>query len=254
MGRCFVWTVWTGLLAGLVLAFSVSAEPLDVKNSTARWIQVRFEVSPEDEPGSLDRRWSAPRRAYLVAGMSPAEVQIRIPAEVIEAQLRSTGTDAVPGSFSEFVWTLDRETRHVTAARLTGRVRERLRLGPFESSAGVDIRVAMSTERSGGFLSGGGTFGVRTYRFCSPTPARRECHAVPAIRYDPIRGYVNAVGEVRASHAFAEFRAFSPLGEVEFLEWPELGTATVVSGPSDAEEVCSAGIVRGCSGDLGGES
>lgn len=254
MVRCFVWVVWVGLSLGVVFAVSASADPLDVSDATARWIQVRFEVSPKDEPGSLDRRWSVPRPAYLVAGLSSREVQIRVPAEVIEAQLRSTGTDAVRGSFSEFVWILDRETGHVTAASLTGRVRESLRLGPFKSSARVDIRVTMSTKQTGGFLPGGGVFGLQTHRFCSPIPGHRACSAVPAIRYDPIRGYVNAIGEVRASHALAEFRAFSPLGEAEFSEWPEPGTATIVSGSSELEEVCSRGIVRGCSGDLGGES
>ena len=58
---------------------------------------------------------------------------------------------------------------------------------------------------------------------------------VEPVRFDPARGYVNAVGRVRAAHTLAEITAFSPLGEVEFRERAEGGTESALSGPPRGE-------------------
>ena len=82
-----VWTIFGAALiaiACLVTHESISA-PLDVTNTTPRRIEVRFEISPPDEPGSLDRRWSDVRVAYLEPEPDTQALRIRIPAEVIEA-------------------------------------------------------------------------------------------------------------------------------------------------------------------------
>lgn len=266
-----------------LLAAHASATPLDLADPTPRPVAVRFEVSPEDEPGALDRRWSVPRAAYLepvpepypdvrgelssatgspLATPRPASlVRIRIPAAEVEAQLRSTGTDAVAGSFSEFVWTLDPRSGHVLEAALTGRVRERLRLGPIETAARIEIRVEMGTDRPAGFEPGHGFFGIRTNRFCAPEREDGRCVGVEPVPFDPRRGYVNAVGSVRAASAFAELQAFSPLGEVQFLERSADrgleeggGTRTARSGTSHPDAICSEKCVRPGRADLGGES
>lgn len=294
--RTGIWGLWARLwfLAGLV-AGAAEAEPIDLRDVRARWIEVRFEVSPSDQPGTLDRSWSRPRRAYLEpvvlepaatpdrgildgAGLERAAtlVQIRIPAAEIEAHLRSTGTDTVPGSFSEFVWILDPESGHVRRADLSGRVREEIRLGPFRSSAQIEISVEMNTERDGGFEPGHGILGIPTHRFCTPAAsstgpsaggpavtrnpgervgsAQEDCVGVPPVPFDPERGYVNAVGSVLARTAITQVRAFSPLGEVEFLEQSVRGTESVVSGTSEPEALCSGPFIGPCAAGLGGES
>ena len=83
---------------------------VDLMDAQPRWIEVRFEISPEDEPGSLDRLWSEPRRAHVAPHGDSGRVAIRIPASELEAHLRSTGTDVIRGTFSDFVWTLDPRT------------------------------------------------------------------------------------------------------------------------------------------------
>ncbi len=269
--------------------------PLDLRDATPRWIDVRFETSPADAPGALDGRWSPSRRAWLepvapsdstrssamravdtdaTGAIRPRVFRIQIPAAEIEAQLRSTGTEVVPGSFSDFVWQLDRETGHVIRAELTGRVRERLRLGPFRSSARIDIRVEMSTAAAAGYEPGHGILGIPTNRFCPPDALRPGCVRVSPVAFDRTRGYVNAVGSVRAATPLAEIVAFSPLGEVELLERRQLmprapgegGVASeigisgpraaesVISGASPAEDVCSVTFSGPCRTDLGGES
>jgi hypothetical protein len=246
--------IW--ILAGALFAQAAIGEPLDLQDKTSRWIEVRFEVSPSDEPGRLDSHWSSVRAAYLESDSDSSIVRIRIPTAEIEAHLRTTGTEAVPGSFSDFVWTLDSTSGHVLAAELTGRVRERFSFGMIRTSALVDIRVEMTTHEVGGFLPDKGIFGLRTNAYCSPAPALGPsgCIAVSPVRFDPDSGYVNAVGTVVAATRVAKIRAFSPLGEVQFHERRIDGTETVVSGTSRADALCSAGFNGPCWPDLGGES
>lgn len=241
-------------LLGALVASPGRATPLDLDDPTPRWIEVRFEVSPEDEPGSLDRRWSPPRRARLRSLPGTGLVEIRVPATEVEAQLRSTGADPVAGSFSDFVWRLEPATGHVRRAALTGRVREPIRLGPLEIAAAVAISVDMSTERPAGFAPDRGPLGLRLQRYCAPETAIRGCFGVAPVRFDPARGYVNAVGALRAAHALADVRTFSPLGEVEFRERGGETPENILSGSSGGEALCSRGAGGPCSPAHGGES
>lgn len=250
------WLIRIGscVLLALFAEAGATAAPLDLQDPTPRWIEVQFEVSPEDEPGRLDGIWSVPRAAFLDSDPDRRIVRIRIPTEEIEAHLRSTGTEAIAGSFSNFVWTLDSRTGHVLTAVLTGRVRERFSFGPIRTSTTVEIRVEMTTRKAGGFRSTRRIFGLQTHAFCLPSPKSSQCIAVAPIRFDPESGYVNAVGSVVATTAIAEILAFSPLGEARFSEKSSDRRETVVSGTSVEDAVCFAGFDGPCGADLGGES
>ena len=210
-------SVWA-MLATLGFAAATHAASVDLTDPTPRWILVRFEVSPPDQPGRLDSSWSAPRRAFIEPADSPDRIRIRIPSADVEEQLRSTGTEVVPGSFSEFVWTLESGSGHVVAAELRGRVRERLSLGLIRTSIVVDIHVAMTTRDQAGFRSARGALGIETHEFCSPARPLEGCVLVEGRQLDPERGYVNAVGRLEAATPMVEVHAFSPLGEVRFSE------------------------------------
>lgn len=254
---------------------ATASEPFDLNDPTPRWVEVRFEVSPANRPGQLDAEWSGKRPAFVDPEAGPGIVQIRIPADEMEAHLQSTGTDAISGTFSEFVWTFDRETGHVLAAEMRGRVREHVRLGFLKTSATIDIEVDMTTQQVAGFASESGMLGIETQRFCAPGPVREGakikrsrliegCVGVEATPLDPERGYVNAVGTVRAVSAILEIEAFSPLGEVRFSERPaapnqvvpaSYSRPAVVSGVSGPDAVCSSEFRGRClAEDLGGES
>lgn len=203
----------------LAMPAAGQAGPLELANASPRPIEVRFEVSPADQPGRLDAVWSEPRSARVEPSGDGAHLQIRIPASVMEQHLRSTGTAVIPGSFSDFVWLLDRRTGEVLASRLEGRIHERLAVGPFATRVAVGIAVDMSTDRRGGFRTQRAPFGIETHAFCAPEGETAEgCVAVESRRFDPRDGYVNAVGVIRAATPVAEVRAFSPLGEVRFSE------------------------------------
>lgn len=222
-------------LAAILLglrATPIAAAALDLADPTPRWIEVRFEVSPSSEPGRLDSTWSLPRAAHLSSRPDEHRVEIRIPASEVEAQLRSTGTDVVVGTFSDFVWTLDPATGHVAAAALTGRVRERVPLGLFSTHVEVAIRVEMTTRTDAGFRSTRSPIGIEIHDYCAPTGSNDGCTVVPARPLDPARGYVNAVGRLFAAAALTEVQAFSPLGEVRFSERP----LDVVDGPAPSAE------------------
>jgi hypothetical protein len=209
-----------------------SAAAVDLADATPRWIEVRFEVSPADAPGRLDSTWSLPRAAFLEPKPGDHRIEIRIPASEIEAQLRSTGTDVVAGTFSDFVWTLDPASGHVLTAALTGRVRERLPLGWLTTHVEVAIRVEMTTHADAGFRSTRNPIGIEIHDYCAPNGASQGCTVVPAHPFDPARGYVNAVGRLVAAAALTEVQAFSPLGEVRFSERP----LDVVDGPPPPDE------------------
>lgn len=231
------------------------ASPLDLTDPTPRWIEVRFEVSPAEEPGSLDRQWSAPRRARIEPIPASSALRIRIPSDQVETQFRSIGSDPIKGTFSEFVWTLDPLTGHVVSARLSGEVREQLQLGPIVTAARIEISVEMTTATAPiGFVESQGILGVRTNRVCRPAARAKDCVGVAPVRFDPTRGYVNAIGSVRAAHPLAQIQAFSPLGEVEFREMTPSIIESAVSGSSRTEAVCSRPGDRSCSADQGGES
>jgi len=258
MGR---WGSRTGLairtLAGLLAASVASAVPLDLENPTPRWIEVRFETSPADAPGRLDREWSAARPAYLEP-LAEGRIRIEVPAEILEAHLRTTGTDAVPGTFGSFVWTLDAATGHVLEASLAGRIREPVALGPMRTTVEVRIRVEMTTRSPGGFRSESSLMGKKAHVFCQSSPeTAQDCTLVPPRPLNPQSGYVNAIGSLQAEAPFMRVRAFSPLGEARFSERAarareEARHEARVSG--DADAVCFEAFGGPCRSVLGGES
>lgn len=233
---------WIGGLALAIFAAGPGAAerpPLDLADPTPRPIEVRFEISPADQPGRLDTAWSEPRPGLLEPTGHPDQVRIRIPAPEMEAHLSSTGTLVVPGSFSDFVWILDRTSGHVVEAGLAGRIQERIGFGPLATRIAIDIRVDMSTRRGAGFRTGRAPFGIETHDFCSPEEGSRSCVPVASRRFDPQQGYVNAVGFIRAATPMAEVRAFSPLGEVRFSERPTEAIAQPTGTPLERDAVFS---------------
>ncbi len=229
---------WSGacFAALLLAAGSARTAPLDLEDSTPRPIEVRFEISPADQPGRLDSAWSAPRLGVVEPSLNPDQVRIRIPAQEMEDHLTSAGTAVIPGTFSDFVWTIDRVSGHVVHAELAGRIHERLAIGLLVTRIAVEIRVDMSTERQGGFRTSRGMFGIETHDFCNAPDTLERCVPVETRRFDPTRGYVNAIGDIRAATPLAEVRAFSPLGEIRFSERAaeEIGSRTQTTREHDA--------------------
>lgn len=251
VGCALVSFIW---LSSLVWTSAAIANPVNLSDATPRWVEVRFEVSPGDAPGRLDDVWGPPRRAFFEPDANGDRVRIRIPGDEFEDQLRSTGADPIAGTFSEFVWTLDAITGHVMRAEFTGRLRETFGLGFLRSSAEIEIHVEMTTRAPAGYRAPNRILGLSTHGFCVGSENPNACTLVPPLRFDRQRGYVNAVGSLRAVSPLARIQTFSPLGEVVFTEMEPESTESMVSGRSSHDAVCSLPINGSCRPDLRGES
>ena len=66
-------TLYTVLaLMALLLAAPAAAEPMDLSNPEARWVAVRFEVSPEDRPGQVQHHAASVEKTAEVLGWRAA--------------------------------------------------------------------------------------------------------------------------------------------------------------------------------------
>ena len=204
------------------LAVPAGAEPvvpLDLTDSRPRWIGVRFESSPPEQPGRLDDRYSPTAWAWLSPGSAAGQVRVVLPGEAVE---RTAMSDSNPkaGTFSDFVWTFDAHTGEVLRAETAGVVQRELDFGLFRKRVDVDIRVRVSTRDAAGFRPMRRVMGETIFDYCAE-PGSNDCRIVPAQPYDAKSGYVNAVGDIEARALGITSRAFAPVGEARFFELPE---------------------------------
>lgn len=211
-------------IAGWLLASPLAAaEPVDLGNREPRWIWIRFEVSPPDQPASTDARYSPPQSAWLEPTEDGAALRVTLPGATVESQLLAS-EEPVAGSFSDFRWSIDPGTGHVLSATLEGTVMRRLDFGIATARVPAKLRFEMSTLRPAGFRSKRRLLGQPVNRYCVPDPSS-DCVAVPPRRYDPATGYVNAVGSVAIDSRIMRLTTFSTLGEARLSEVAPVGTA-----------------------------
>ena len=204
------------LAAGaLLLAGPALAQPMDLSDPTARWVSVRFEISPEDRPGQIRSRFSPRFLARLEPAARQGEVRVTVSAPIVEEHL-FTGQEPSPGTFSDFVWTFDSHTGHVTSARTSGVLLREVGWGLTRWKTDAEVEVTMNTFEAVGFRQSR-LMGSPYPRVCQRPDASR-CTVVYPARYDGETGYVNAVGQVTARSGGLEVRSFSPLGEAIFSE------------------------------------
>lgn len=210
-----VLTILLAIPAGAPLAGA--GEPLALGDPKPRWIEVRFETSPADQPGRLRGTFGPALHAWLEAGPNPGQVTVSVPAREVEDRLLASER-VVPGSFGDFVWVFDTRSGHVLGASLTGRVVRTLDWGFVRRDAEIEIRVELDTLRSAGFAAATRRLGHTVFALCAPRAA--GCTAVPHAPFDPRTGYVNAVGPLVARTFRIRAENFSPLGEAVFSELP----------------------------------
>jgi len=222
--------ICTGLaLALLALPRLALAGGLDLRDPTPRWVEVAFEISPQEAPGELRSRFSAPFLAWLEPGPEPGQARITIGRQIVERHLLSD-QDPVPGSFSDFVWVFDVATGDVLSASLTGDLVRPMDLGFVRARAVTHVSVEMSSRELAGFRRTSRLLGHELHRFCDDRDSMR-CRIVPGKSLDPASGYVNAVGAIAARTGPVEVRTFSPLGEAIFRERGD-GVPDVAAGPT----------------------
>ena len=226
---------WIAVL--IVLAGTASAaQPLDLEDPEPREIAVAFESSPRESPGQLDTHYANMLPARLSPGADLDEIEVRVAGHIVERYLMAA-EHPKPGSFSDFVWIFDRNTREVRSATLTGVVVKEISIGFVKTTLEVDIEVSMDTAAAGGFRPARRWLGHLVHGFCRPGEVR-DCTAIEPQSLDPFTGYVNAVGPISAKSSFkVGVENFSPFGEAMFFEQ---GDALVPFASSDVPEVASA--------------
>ncbi|MDJ0849522.1 MAG: hypothetical protein QNK04_14210 [Myxococcota bacterium] len=211
------WRLATPLLTVVLLAPGLlRAEPMDLHDGTARWVMVRFEMSPPEHPAQTDTHYSTALPAWLEAGSMPGQLKVTLKGELVERHLLA-GQVPVEGSFSDFIWVFDRATGHVRSATVAGVLRQEVNMGLTRWTVETPIRVAMDTETRAGLEPPLRLFGHQYHRFCRPERSR-SCREVPSRSYDRDTGYVNAIGAVQVESDLVRLRSFSPLGEAVFSE------------------------------------
>ena len=221
--------IWMMMLALVLVEGQAECKPMDLpmdlQDSRARWVSVRFERSPAESPGRLDGQYSQPLPAWFEPGPRGERARVIIDGDVVERTLFRDEAP-VPNSFSDFVWEFNIETGHVTSARVSGAVARPVRWGLLSTTARVRVHVEMSTARVAGYRRASKLFGNTLYRLCRE-PDSESCTLVDPSEFDRKTGYVNAVGELRADSLVSRIRTFSPLGEAVFTELPDEAAVAV---------------------------
>ena len=199
------------LLAGIGRATAV--QPMDLANPEARWVSVQVVTT---SPGDPHPRLSPPARAWYELGPQAGERLITVPGSEVEAVLFADRSP-VDRSFSDFVWILDAESGHVSAASFSGRVHEPVEIGPLRTAAQVSIAVLLSTHMPGGYQRPRRIAGRTVIGYCADS-GRPDCSGVAGAVYDAESGWVRANGAVCASWRSLRTLAYTSLGHARFAE------------------------------------
>jgi hypothetical protein len=218
---------WLSMLGLLLAASAASAEPLHLRDASPRDIQVAFEISPTEHPGTLDTVYSQPLPALLEPGFAPTQRRVRVPGAAMESLLAHFAP--VPGSFSDYVWTFDAETGEVLSASFQGVLRRPVDLGLVAAQIDTRIEVRVGTHDAVGYRAPRMRLGQVVVGACEPA-ASEGCTLVRPVPFDPRTGYVNAVGTIQA-RAVGGLGAltFAPLGEAIFSEQVEVPAVSLAA-------------------------
>jgi hypothetical protein len=205
------------LLLGLLLILPASgfAKPVDFDNPAPRWVEIAFEVSPRDRPGQIDTHYT-PRIDAWLESVGSGQIRVTIDRGDVERILLAD-ENPIEGSFSDFVWIFEAESGEVISATMSGELEKKLDWGLFDSKVRASIEVDMATRRNVGFKPMRRWMGQEFFSTCKRIDERR-CTRVGANGYDPERGYVNAIGDLRVRFGDVVLNTFSPLGEAKLYE------------------------------------
>lgn len=189
------------MLSTLTAAKAI-ARPLDLADPTPR--QIRAEVDQElHDYAAIGGAYSLPIPASFTSDGTTATVTVEgSAAAAFVEDFFGGAVGTVPGSFSDYVVTIDVATGAVTSAHVSGILDTVLGAVPFEQTA------------SSGALAGFTIFpfmGFDFPLFCDTGP---ECTIVPGAPYDPGTGRANAVGIITTP----VFDTFTPFGDIRLTE------------------------------------
>jgi len=200
---------------------AIAAGPLDLSDPTPRSIDLSVDQDVSDL-ALVGGAYSLPFDASFTSDGAVATVSI--PGATVESLITDVFNGlaaAVPGSFSDYVISIDVNTNAVLSAAATGQISS-----PIGNLA-VTHR-ATSSEVSGFTITD--LLGAQVPIYCT---AGSDCTLVQGLPFDPETGTANAVGEVNATLV----SVFTPFGDVRLTEQGTADCAVAVEqanyGPGD---------------------
>src|SRR5262249_20058447 len=172
-----------GMAVRAILATSTAqARPLDLADPTPR--QIRVEIDQElHDYAAIGGAYSLPIPASFTSDGTTATITVdgsAAAAFVTDYFNGAIGT--VPGSFSDYVITIDVASGAITSAHVSGTLDTAIGAVPFDQTASSDA------------VAGFTIFPFMGFDFPLFCDSGAECTIVPGAPYDPATGRANAVG------------------------------------------------------------
>jgi hypothetical protein len=203
----------TAALLGVLLSSLAQAGPLNLADPTPR--QIRIEVDQElHDYGAIGAAYSLPIQASFTSDGTVATIVV--PGSATAAfidEFFAGAVTTVPGSFSDYVITIDVASGDVTSASATGTLNTAVGLVPVAQTA------------SSTTLAGFEIFPFMGFDFPLFCTSGATCTIVPGAPYDPLTGRANAVGIIVTS----VFNTFTPFGDIRLTENEHLTCDTSVN-------------------------
>jgi hypothetical protein len=217
------------VFVSVVLSTSTAvAGPLNLADPTPR--QIRVEVDQElHDYAAIGGAYSLPVAAGYTSDGTTATITIEgSAAAAFVNDFFNGAVGTVPGSFSDYVITIDVASGAVTSAHVTGILDTVLGNVPIEQTA------------SSAALSGFSIFPFMGFDFPLFCTSGVDCTLVPGAPYDPVTGRANAVGIIVTS----VFNTFTPFGDIRLSEDDGLRCDTAVNAKDFLTmETVEAGIL-----------
>lgn len=213
--------------ATMVATSTAIAGPLDLTDPTPR--QIRVEVDQElHDYAAIGGAYSLPIAAAFTSDGTTATITVDgSAAAAFVDDFFNGAVGTVPGSFSDYVITIDVATGTVTSAHVAGTLDTVLGNVPFEQTAASTA------------LAGFEIFPFMGFDFPLFCTSGTSCTLVPGAPYDPVTGRANAVGIIVTS----VFNTFTPFGDVRLSEDDDLRCDTSVNAKDFVPlETVEAGI------------
>jgi hypothetical protein len=186
----------------VLVASTAIARPLDLADPTPR--RIRAEVDQElHDYAAIGGAYSLPLAASFTSDGTTATITVDGSAAAAFVEDFFNGAvGTVPGTFSDYVMTIDVGSGAVTSAHVSGTLDTVLGPVPFDQTASSDA------------LAGFTIFPFMGFDFPLFCDSGAECTIVPGAPYDPVTGRANAVGTIVTS----VFNTFTPFGDVRLTE------------------------------------
>jgi hypothetical protein len=204
--------VGTPILAALVTSTAI-AGPLNLADPTSR--QIRVEVDQElHDYAAIGGAYSLPIPASFASDGTTATITVDgSAAAAFVDDFFNGAVGTVPGSFSDYVVTIDVASGAVTSAHVSGTLDTVLGPVSFDQTASSDA------------IAGFTIFPFMGFDFPLFCDTGEGCTIVPGAPYDAATGRANAVGIIVTS----VFNTFTPFGDIRLTEDDGLRCDTAVN-------------------------